>query len=693
MDTNLFDPQPGSPLTVAARVESRLAALARLLWLDTLKGRLVAGALVATLTGIAVTALHMGTVAERELLAMAEQREHFEAGRTRAAVARRLDELQRALQSAAAMVDKGMLHSPRGVETFLERQPLLRSMFSSLFLTNAEGRVLVLADSSGIRRSDIHLGDRDYLRRSVVEKRAVISDPVPSRVSAEPVVVLTHPVLDAGGVQAVVGGALRLASRDLLEHLAESRDDDDSQTLVVLTDDMGRIIAHPQRTRLMQTLDAEPRFAPAYARWVAGGRQTKDPTGGFADPREVIGTAAVPGSRWLVWRATPRAQVLAPLQRARQQATAAAGGMALVLACGFIVFIARQLQPLHELKRRAAALLEGQRAGDDDNWPEPSGEIGELSRTLRHVWAERTQAEAFNAQVLQKLSSVMAASPVGLAFTRNKRFELVSTEICRMLGRGEDSLVGHPTELIFSSHDDYVALGPQVVAAFEAGEPYNGEWQLVRADGSLFWGRLRARPVVPGDPASGTIWSMYDISDQVDARNRLQHAATHDELTGVLNRKGFEQGLHEALARDTTPAAVVMIDLDEFKPINDSAGHAAGDAMLKAVARTLVAQVRASDAIGRLGGDEFALLLHGCDQARACTIAEKVRLAIRQLAVHWEGKELKVGASIGVAERGTEHETIAKWLADADAACYDAKRSGRDKVVVSGTAVLRLVGP
>jgi diguanylate cyclase (GGDEF)-like protein len=123
-----------------------------------------------------------------------------------------------------------------------------------------------------------------------------------------------------------------------------------------------------------------------------------------------------------------------------------------------------------------------------------------------------------------------------------------------------------------------------------------------------------------------------------------------------------------------------MLDLDHFKPINDTAGHAAGDAMLVAVAQAIASRVRATDVVVRLGGDEFALLLTRCTHERAVSVAEKVREAITDLALTWEAHTLRVGASLGVCELADSHESPAQWLAQADAACYEAKRAGRGTV-------------
>ncbi len=204
----------------------------------------------------------------------------------------------------------------------------------------------------------------------------------------------------------------------------------------------------------------------------------------------------------------------------------------------------------------------------------------------------------------------------------------------------------------------------------------------MRADGSRFWGQLRGRPVSDGDPAAGTIWTIADITDQVAAREQLEWSATHDPLTGLANRKLFAQRLARVLEGRprSIPAEVVMIDLDHFKPINDRAGHAAGDAMLKAVAAAITSRVRASDLVVRLGGDEFALLLERCAHETALRIAENVRQAIGAIALDWEGQTLRVGASLGVASLAVETAGVDDWLAQADAACYAAKAAGRDAV-------------
>jgi len=126
----------------------------------------------------------------------------------------------------------------------------------------------------------------------------------------------------------------------------------------------------------------------------------------------------------------------------------------------------------------------------------------------------------------------------------------------------------------------------------------------------------------------------------------------------------------------------MFIDLDHFKQVNDTAGHAAGDAVLRDIAKALVAQVRKSDTVARLGGDEFAVLLSECPLGHAREIAEKTRQAVADYGLDWEGRQLSVGASIGLVRVDGSFVDIAEVLAAADAACYAAKRQGRNRVVV-----------
>jgi diguanylate cyclase len=658
----------------------------------SIKFRVTLATIAAMAIGVLLSTVMLVRQAERDTLANQRERELADVANTAAQLSARIVERQRALRASGEQVDAGMLADPLRLRTFLENKPLLRGMFSNVFLASADGHMRAYADSSGVRVLDVDLSDRDFIQRAMKERRAAISEPVPGRVSGEPVIVFVHPLTDASGVHGVIGGALRLASRDLLGDVAKLGDDD-QPGLTVVTDARGRVLAHPLRRSLLQLLSGEPRLAQAHEAWTNSGSPVEPSGLLLPQSGEVVSAAGVAGTDWMVWHALPESVLLEPLHAARRQALSWATALVAALSLLILAIVSWLLRPLSQLEHRAEHLFDGTH-DVHEGWPRAGGEIGRLSRVLRHVGAERAQLESFNSQVLKKLSSVMHAAPTGIAFTRSDRFELISTEFCRLLGRTEGELIGQPAQIIHASNEDYISLGAKVREAFAVGAAYVGEWQMLRADGSPFWAQLRGRPVDDGDIDAGTIWSLVDITEQLAAREQLEWSATHDALTGLANRKLLALRLERVMngRPRSLPAEVVMLDLDHFKPINDRAGHAAGDAMLRAVAAAITSRVRASDLVVRLGGDEFALLLERCPRETALRVAENVRQAISDIALTWEGQVLHVGASLGVASLAAETVSVEAWLAEADAACYAAKAAGRGAVQGAQRPALRVVG-
>jgi diguanylate cyclase (GGDEF)-like protein len=165
----------------------------------------------------------------------------------------------------------------------------------------------------------------------------------------------------------------------------------------------------------------------------------------------------------------------------------------------------------------------------------------------------------------------------------------------------------------------------------------------------------------------------------------LLHQATHDELTGLVNRREFERRLAEAIRLGSDGAeqsALLYLDLDQFKIVNDTCGHPAGDELIRRVAETVRGAVRGTDTLGRLGGDEFGLLLSACTPAAALSIAEAIRSNLAELKFFWEGRIFVVGASIGVVMLDRTFGSVAEVLSAADSACYLAKDAGRNRVQV-----------
>jgi diguanylate cyclase (GGDEF)-like protein len=164
--------------------------------------------------------------------------------------------------------------------------------------------------------------------------------------------------------------------------------------------------------------------------------------------------------------------------------------------------------------------------------------------------------------------------------------------------------------------------------------------------------------------------------------SELSYHASHDALTGLVNRREFERRLERILARVTQEEshAVIYLDLDQFKVVNDTCGHIAGDELLRQVGAVLASQVRKRDTLARLGGDEFGALLEHCQQGQALRIAYKMREALQDFRFVWQDRSFTVGASIGLVPIKPRVDTLASVFRAADDACYAAKDQGRNRV-------------
>lgn len=207
---------------------------------------------------------------------------------------------------------------------------------------------------------------------------------------------------------------------------------------------------------------------------------------------------------------------------------------------------------------------------------------------------------------------------------------------------------------------------------------------LISRTGEEFAIQESASPIRDTDGKTlGAVIVFHDVSEQRKIANELSYRATHDALTGLPNRTEFEKALKRFVNNNREPDqinALMFIDLDQFKIVNDTCGHSAGDLLLKEVANIMKNCVRSSDTLARIGGDEFAIILSKCDTEKSMKIAKKICKSLSDFRFQHDGKLFRIGASIGLVMINTNWESEARLLQAADSACYQAKNAGRNRV-------------
>ncbi len=260
-----------------------------------------------------------------------------------------------------------------------------------------------------------------------------------------------------------------------------------------------------------------------------------------------------------------------------------------------------------------------------------------------------------------------------------------------LIGTNRDDASGHRVGELFTLVDDADRrpLGDPVERCLAMRRRVNMGRRavMVSVDGEHEHSvEITASPVRgPSNSISGTVVVFHDVSELRGLTRKMSYQATHDPLTGLINRREFERRLDEAMDSAHAEEAVHMLfymDLDRFKAVNDSCGHMAGDNMLREVAALIKDEVRDSDFVGRLGGDEFGALLIGCPIEKARQIATDICNAIADYRFVWKDKIFNIGISIGLVEISHASGTLQDVMSAADSACYMAKQQGRGKVHV-----------
>jgi diguanylate cyclase (GGDEF)-like protein/PAS domain S-box-containing protein len=309
-----------------------------------------------------------------------------------------------------------------------------------------------------------------------------------------------------------------------------------------------------------------------------------------------------------------------------------------------------------------------------------SGLVHRLTEALeRHRVAERLrrQSEARFGSLIQHASDVVTVAD------RNGRVSFQSPSVKRVLGYKRDQLIGSPLkDLVHESDRQLVDEILQAITTKDSNEPVAARFRWRHQNGS--WRDMEAihTNLLEDPTVAGVVLNARDVTEQVRLQAELEHQAFHDPLTDLANRALFRDRVEHAMERRSAPdepISVLFMDIDNFKTINDSLGHSAGDQLLVDLAERIRECVRTEDTAARLGGDEFGVLLERSDEAEA--VAERIGRAL-ETPFYIDAKEVFVTVSVGISISELARGGTDELLRDADAAMYTAKSAGGARSIV-----------
>ncbi|WP_234292705.1 sensor domain-containing diguanylate cyclase [Halomonas alkalisoli] len=641
--------------------------------LSTLRSRLLLGvslgwlALVGAL--LAYSHLSGGALAQRENLTHLEYEAQL--------IAKQLDRSIHVRKQALARL-RPSLALDDDLFTQLQRQEGLLALFDRLMVFDAQGEPV--AAWPPFEHGGPNIAAREYFHHVRGFRRPHVSEPYVGGETGIPQVMVIEPLLDEEGrFLGILGGNASLHDGTSFVNLRSQRIGEEGH--VVLATAQGQIISHPDPGYLMQAVPAADRL-PLLDRALYGWE-------GSGMGEQLDGQPALMAFRqvwsadWVVGVFLPVSQAQAPIQRyATELRWVGLATVALMLPLLWWL-LGLGLAPLHRLERQI------ERVGRGDarrlrlhttmrELHQVADAFNRLEDQRRDALASREAREAF-------LQAVLASSPVGMFLADMKgRINYVNPALEAI--SGFNVAASRTSEWVRRVHpDDRPAFIEQWRATLEKGDDHHLQYRFQRDDEQL-WVEAQVSRVELGDTALGFVGMIQDITERHERETRQLWEAEHDPLTGCLNRRGFENRLEEACTlqrRDSDQIlSLIMMDLDHFKPVNDTAGHAAGDELLRRIGRLLQETVRQQDAVARLGGDEFALLLPACPIERASDIAERIRQGIEALEFQADGHVFRVTASIGVSSLDEEDRDGGPLVKRADRASYRAKHKGRNRVVV-----------
>ncbi len=342
------------------------------------------------------------------------------------------------------------------------------------------------------------------------------------------------------------------------------------------------------------------------------------------------------------------------------------------------------IKPLLDGRREKVILVSDLKRKDDSQYPvevhlqllEYEGE-----KLLSAMIIDLTERHQYEEEHRKLSQAVEASSSMVIVTNLEGDIEYVNPTFSEITGYPKSEVIGQNVRLL-KSEETPAAIHKDIWKTIIAGKVWKGTIQN-KKDGSLYWDRAAISGV---KDSSGEITHFVSIQEDVSHEHMLSFEANHDSLTGLINRREFERRIDRVLStiqKDQSEHAICYLDLDQFKVVNDTCGHAAGDELLRQLSEALQRIVRKRDTLARLGGDEFGVLMEHCSIEDAHRVTSSLQKVIQDHQFTWAGHNFKVGASMGLIPITQDAGTMSDLLREADAACYKAKELGRNRIHIA----------
>ena len=661
----------------------------------SLQTRVTVLALAVFTVGIWAFSFYIRQILQEDLLRVAGDQQRSVAGYIAVEINHELsDRLTIMSQIAGGLAP--LMQDTAVLQQTLEDQPAFLHLFNAgIFVTDASGDTLMSLPESA-HRIGINYQDRDYVAHALKYGKPSVGSPVMGRALSAPVFGMAVPILNAQGeVVGTLAGITELQKANFLDQVTQNPYGKSGYILLVNAGNR-TIITSSDRGRIMEKLP-EPGVNALIDRYISGAEET----GITISPHgiEVLASSRqLAVADWYVVVALPTAEALAPFHKLKQRNELAAILMTLLVGLLTWRVMHRQLQPVHQAISKLT-MLTGQNLPLQTLNVEHDDEIGRLIESFNRLLAvldrregELKSSEAKLTTILDNVNAhiFMKDTEGRYLFANRCVREMFNTALEEIVGRTDEQFLDTESRVQIHENDRQV---------LEEGRTLRKEETIIGLnDGQP---RTFLSVKLPLRDDKGNIYALCgistDITDYKHREKEMSQQASHDELSGLPNRRLLFDRLDLAIAaskRSNLYGALLFIDLDNFKPLNDGHGHEAGDLLLVEVARRLQNCVREVDTVARLGGDEFVVMIQNLDvdgersRNQVVVIAEKIHAAlsepyyfqIRSAQRYASTIDHVCTASIGVCLFRSDEQSAEDILRRADQAMYAVKESGRNGI-------------